>query len=136
MSYGFTGVTTGHQALPYEYRVRTRTGVVGHILWPADTGLRDLDDPGGDVRGQSRKRPAVDPEGLEVAGVDAHDPRTGVGGMGARLPHLVGGDHEVLAQDGDVNGCSHRCQVLEAASEAALLRQHADEAGPTGGIVG
>src|SRR5450759_1920199 len=95
MSYGLTGVTTGHQALPYEYRVRTRTGVVGHILWPADTGLRDLDDPGGDVRGQSRKRPAVDPEGLEVAGVDAYDPRTGVDGPGGLglVVHLDQGSH-------------------------------------------
>jgi hypothetical protein len=64
-----------------------------------------------------------------------HDEQDDVRAPGARLPHLVAGDHEVLAQHRDVDRGAHGGQVLEAAAEAALLGEDADHAGATGRVV-
>src|SRR4028119_1983299 len=52
--------------------------------------------------------------------------------MGAGLVHLVGADHEVLAQHRGVDRRPHLVQVGERAAEPALLRQPAAHPGPSG----
>ena len=71
--------------------------------------------------------------GVLVEGRD--DEQDGVRAVGARLPHLVAGDHEVLAQHRDVDRGAHGVEVVEAAAEAALLGEHADHAGAAGRVV-
>ncbi len=126
---------------------------------------------------RSVDRRRVDLEGLEVAGVDAHegrregegpvelggvvdlderghaelarlvvevahqrvverrdDEQDEVGAVGAGLSHLVGVDHEVLAQHGDPHGGAHGVEVGEAAVKPALLGEDADDARAPSGI--
>ncbi len=64
-----------------------------------------------------------------------HDEQHQVGAGGPGLEHLVGLDHEVLAQQRGVDGGAHGAQVVEAAAEAALLGEHADRGGPAGGVL-
>ena len=62
------------------------------------------------------------------------DQQDQVGAGGAGLEHLVGLDHEVLAQQRDVDRGADRAEVVEAAAEPALLGEHADRGGTAGGV--
>src|SRR5438105_1739297 len=71
-----------------------------------------------------------------VAGVSVALLEGGVSAGGTRLPQLVRGDDEVLAQDRNRDRAADRQEVVEAAVEATLLGQHADGGGTTRGVVG
>ena len=60
------------------------------------------------------------------------DEENHVGAMRARLPHLVRGDDEVLAQHGNVHLAAHRVQVGEAPAESPRLRKYGDCRCPSG----
>ena len=49
-----------------------------------------------------------------------------VGAAGARLPQLVAGEDEVLAQHRNLDGGADRLEVVESAAETAPLGEHAD----------
>ena len=55
-----------------------------------------------------------------------------VGAVRAGLVHLVGAEHEVLAQHRNLHCGAHCVQVVERAAEAPLLGQHADHPRATG----
>ena len=64
-------------------------------------------------------------QGRELAvGERRDDEQHEVGAVGAGLPHLVVGDHEVLAQHRHPDRGAHGIEVVEAAAEAALLGEH------------
>ena len=87
--------------------------------------------------GRQADRPGALDEALERVLVEGgHDQQRHVGTGGARLPQLVRGGDEVLAQHGHVDRAAHRAQVVEGAVEAALLGEHADRGGATGRVVG
>src|SRR3954468_13119078 len=61
------------ERLADEHGASARTDVRGDVGGPGHTGLRDPDDTLGYPRQQVGDRSGVDLEGLEVAGVDAHE---------------------------------------------------------------
>ena len=55
------------------------------------------------------------------------DQQNEIGAVRPRLPQLVRGDDEVLAQDGDVHPGADRLQVGQRAAEAALFGEDGDD---------
>ena len=60
----------------------------------------------------------------------SHDQQRHIGAVGTGLPQLVGADHEVLAQQRHRHRAPDRGQVLQAATEAPRLGEHADDGSP------
>ena len=64
-----------------------------------------------------------------------HDDQDAVGAERARLEHLIGLEHEILAQRRQVDGAPRRDQIAGAALEEAAVGQHR-QAGGAAGLVG
>ena len=78
----------------------------------------------GDARGEPGEGPAVDLEGLEVAGVDPDDPGAGVD----RALDLV------LVVDLDERGHAERLGALDEADQGVLLERGDDEQDEVGAV--
>ena len=63
-----------------------------------------------------------------------HDQQHQVGSRGAGLEQLVAGHHEVLAQERRRDGRADSAEVVQAATEAALLGEHGDRVGTARGV--
>ncbi len=112
---GGPGVAAGDQGLADQDGVRAVVGVGDEVVRAAHAGLGDLDDVVRDLGGDAGEVVPVDLKGLEVAGVDADDPRPGVDGAldlvlvvhlddrgePDRLGPLDEGDQGLLLQGGD-----------------------------------
>ena len=69
--------------------------------------------------------------GQILVGEDRRDQQGGIGPGGPGLEQLVGGEDEVLAQQGELHRVAHRHQHLKAPLEEALVGQHRQAAGAT-----
>ena len=89
-----------------------------------------------DQRGHAERLDPLEQADQGVLVERGDDQQHHVGAVGAGLVDLVGADDEVLAQDRDRHLGPNRVEVVERAAEAALLGEHADDAGAAGLVVG
>ena len=87
-----------------------------------------------DQHGQAQLAGLVVEPAQVVVAQCGDDQQGEVGARGSGLEELVALDDEVLAQDGCLDRRPHGSQVLEAATEPALLGQHADRGSPALGV--
>lgn len=61
-----------------------------------------------------------------------NDKQNHVRSVRTRLPNLVGGNDEILAQHGDIHAGTHGVQIGERAIKAPLLCEHRNSGSSTG----